>query len=317
MVKRARAILLDPEMRRHPALAGDPLARALFVDLLLLANAQPEPYDMRLNDGTVIPLRQGELYFNLAGWAAENGVSYKAARVRLEKLKRHGTVTAKTTPKGNGAGQWRGNVVTVVNFGSYQTLAEYGFAKGNGDTGAKGNGRATEGATARGNGHDAQEQPAEPHGRLSDRAKGNGEGQRKGQLSVTQNITQKKQLPPASPWAVSLASEIAAHVTAELGVVKSDKQVEAWAHDLERLTRSTVLVPQPNPTEIQAVVSWALQDRRQGAWTGWAAQTRSAPDAERFARLRRAMDDCKRAPNGNPKVPTKVSPAYVGNDDRY
>ena len=108
----------------------------------------------------------------------------------------------------------------------------------------------------------------------------------------------EKTTPPPPAWASELAREIARHVQLEMGTNTTEKQLTNWATTLDRLTRSTKLSPPPAAAEVAQVIRWGLRDRGDGRWPGWAAQIRSAPEWEKYAKIRRSMQTAKQQKSG-------------------
>lgn len=94
---------------------------------------------------------------------------------------------------------------------------------------------------------------------------------------------------PAPDWARVLATDIAKHVQVELGKNTQDHQVESWARSLDKLTRSTALAPKATPEEVEQVIRWGMLDLGSGSWPGWSKQIRSAPDVDKFVKIRASM----------------------------
>jgi hypothetical protein len=112
--------------------------------------------------------------------------------------------------------------------------------------------------------------------------------------------------PPPPAWAVELADEIRSHVRKQIGKVVQDSQLEKWARALESLTRSRSLDPKPSPEEVASVVRWGINDHEvRGSWAGWAQQILSPPNADKFAKIRAAMNR------------PKLMPAQVNDHDDY
>lgn len=124
-----------------------------------------------------------------------------------------------------------------------------------------------------------------------------------------QNETQKtneKQKESSSKseapfWARELADELKIHAEAEFKVKITDKQLDQWARKLDSLTRSKSFKVAPNLDQVQAVIRWGIADRQErGTWRGWSMQLRSAPDADKFAKVWKAMEDAARRPSFGP-----------------
>jgi len=113
----------------------------------------------------------------------------------------------------------------------------------------------------------------------------------------TYDSVDKKQKSPPPEWAVKVANAIRAHVVSEWKRAITDANRDKWAYALDRLTRSKTLTPPPIPAEVENVILWGLQDRQErGTWPGWYANIRSAPDPDKFTKIRAARD---RAFKGN------------------
>lgn len=109
-------------------------------------------------------------------------------------------------------------------------------------------------------------------------------------------LTTKPPPPSAPTWCVELATEIARHVQTAFGKNTPSTQVQTWATAIDRLTRSKALAPPPEQAEIEAVIRWGIQDRGRGdgKWPGWSKQIRSAPDADKFVKIRASMAEAGR-----------------------
>ena len=115
--------------------------------------------------------------------------------------------------------------------------------------------------------------------------------------------------PPPPAWATALAKEIQSHVHEQLGKVIQDSQLDKWARALVSLTRSRSLDPVPSEDDVATVVRWGMNDYEvRGTWAGWAAQIQSPPSADKFAKIKAAMN----RPSGKAtvKVSDKVSEEY-------
>ena len=107
----------------------------------------------------------------------------------------------------------------------------------------------------------------------------------------TYSPVEKQQKKPAPAWAIQVANAIAAHVANEFNRTTTDAQRERWAHSIDKLTRSSAFHRKPTPEEVAAIIGWGLADRKeQGSWPGWHANIRSAPDADKFAKIWRSYD---------------------------
>lgn len=112
------------------------------------------------------------------------------------------------------------------------------------------------------------------------------------------NTSEPKPKAPPPEWAYDLAVEIGRHVVLEFGQNTGDNQLVSWARRLDSLTRSNQFSPKPTPQDVKAVIAWGLTDREErGNWRGWSRQIRSAPDADKFAKIRAAMRDAQRTPS--------------------
>lgn len=212
-------------------------------------------------------LEIGELDETQEQLATASGLSRKQVRTCYTKMKNACMISTRAV--GHGRGRQR-NVTTIVNYATYQI--------GDDDKG-----------------HQVGTQTAPQTGT---------QGANKGPvLKKGKKVEKENKLPPPE-WASALALELARHVQAELGVNTQDQQLKNWAYALDRLTRSRALAPAPEPDEIQTVLRWGMSNREvSGAWTGWAAQIRSAPDANKYAKIRQAMSK-------RPATTNKVSPQH-------
>ena len=111
-VKIHRRLRGCPELR-------DPVARALWVDLLLLANHASGTVPFR---GKNVTLERGQLVTSLRQLEADTNIPMQKLRTLLAKFTAAGML--KTNTETNTAGNAVGSVVTICNYDAFQTEAE-------------------------------------------------------------------------------------------------------------------------------------------------------------------------------------------------
>jgi hypothetical protein len=242
----------------HSEVAREPMVSHLFLHLLLRAAWRPKERPMY---GYTLAI--GELDDTQEQLAAASGLSRKQVRTCYDKMLNAGMIQVRQI--GQGRGRHR-NVTTICNYTRYQN--------GDGDEGQQGAtvgaANGTQGGTPKGPGH----------------------------KKVEKDKKSKNTKPPPPAWAVELADEIRSHVRKQIGKVVQDSQLEKWARALVSLTRSTSLDPKPSPDEVARVVRWGINDHEvRGSWAGWAQQIQSPPNADKFAKIKAAMNKPKPKPS--------------------